>query len=315
MSSSHHRPTLFLLSLLSLAAVITVFSVVAPIRDASAMGQAPSTCDNVYGGTITSFLIAYPSGGLDALALPNSSFAMPSVNNTYTVTFVIHTANTSDSSTNPGNSLPGDTWYSTSAPGYGNGVCVPGAGPNEDITVSMVVSAPPIAGHTSAPVGAEWYTLAPGAGAPIPNTAVTVQYSVVWPLLGTTSSSGSTSTTATSASTTSTPPSPTTSALDVSTASSANSPMAGYYIALWQNGVQVQSCFSACSFTVNDGQTYQVTASSYRSETFSHWQDGATGVETVNVPVRAPAFSSLPHTIHDKLDARQPSSERAKVGR
>ena len=28
---------------------------------------------------------------------------------------------------------------------------------------------------------------------------------------------------------------------------------------LWQNGVQLQSCFSPCSFMVNSGQTYQMS--------------------------------------------------------
>jgi hypothetical protein len=76
-----------------------------------------------------------------------------------------------------------------------------------------------------------------------------------------------------------------TSAINVSTVNSAGTPITGYYTTLWQNGVQVNSCFSPCSFTVKGGQTYQVLADSYGSETFSHWQnDGATGYETVNVP-------------------------------
>jgi hypothetical protein len=71
-------------------------------------------------------------------------------------------------------------------------------------------------------------------------------------------------------------------------------PIAGYYVSLWQNGAQLQSCFSPCSFTVNGGQTYQVLADSYASETFSHWKnDGATGLETVNVPSSAGATISL----------------------
>jgi hypothetical protein len=75
------------------------------------------------------------------------------------------------------------------------------------------------------------------------------------------------------------------STIDVSTANSAGSRMSGYYITLWQNGAQIQSCFSACSFTVNNGQRYQVMAASYGSETFNHWaNDGSTGSETVNVP-------------------------------
>jgi hypothetical protein len=67
--------------------------------------------------------------------------------------------------------------------------------------------------------------------------------------------------------------------------SSSAGTITGYYISLWQNGTKIASCFSQCSFTVDDGQTYQVAASSYGSETFSHWQnDGSTGLETVTVP-------------------------------
>lgn len=75
-----------------------------------------------------------------------------------------------------------------------------------------------------------------------------------------------------------------TSTINISTVNSANSPISGYYITIWQGGVQEQSCFTSCSFTVNDGQTYQVEAASYGSETFSHWQDGSTGLETVVIP-------------------------------
>jgi hypothetical protein len=76
-----------------------------------------------------------------------------------------------------------------------------------------------------------------------------------------------------------------TSTIDISTVNSGGSPISGYYITLWQNGVQLNSCYSACSFTVNNGQTYQIAAASYGSETFNHWQsDGSTGFETVTVP-------------------------------
>jgi hypothetical protein len=75
------------------------------------------------------------------------------------------------------------------------------------------------------------------------------------------------------------------STVKVSTVNSAGTPVSGYYVSLWQNGAQLQSCFSSCSFTVSDGQTYQVVAASFGSETFSHWQnDGSTGAETVSLP-------------------------------
>jgi len=60
---------------------------------------------------------------------------------------------------------------------------------------------------------------------------------------------------------------------------------AGHYVTLWQDGAQLSSCFSPCTFLVNNGQTYQVAAASYGPEAFNHWQnDGATGAETVDVP-------------------------------
>jgi Spherulation-specific family 4 len=78
---------------------------------------------------------------------------------------------------------------------------------------------------------------------------------------------------------------PTTSTITVSTVNSHGSPISGYYIELWQNGLQINHCFSSCSLTVNDGQTYQIYASSYGTETFNHWKnDGSTGAETVSVP-------------------------------
>jgi hypothetical protein len=83
-----------------------------------------------------------------------------------------------------------------------------------------------------------------------------------------------------------------TSTIQVSTVNSMGTAITGYYITLWQSGAQIASCFSACSFTVNGGLTYQVEASSYGSESFSHWQnDGATGRETVNVPTMTTTIS------------------------
>ena len=62
-------------------------------------------------------------------------------------------------------------------------------------------------------------------------------------------------------------------------------------VTLWQGGVQLDSCFSPCSFTVNNGQTYQVLASSYGSEAFSHWSSGKSGAATVTTPSNGGAVS------------------------
>jgi hypothetical protein len=75
-----------------------------------------------------------------------------------------------------------------------------------------------------------------------------------------------------------------TSTITVSTVNGSGTSIYGYYISIWQNGAQISSCFSTCAFTVTNGQTYQIDAASYGSETFSHWQDGTTATETVVVP-------------------------------
>jgi hypothetical protein len=75
------------------------------------------------------------------------------------------------------------------------------------------------------------------------------------------------------------------STISVSAVTSNGSPLSGYYVTLWQNGALIGSCFTTCSFSAKSGQTYQVAASGYGSEIFSHWKgDGATGYETVTVP-------------------------------
>lgn len=105
-------------------------------NNAFAMGQAPSTCPNRYDGPITSFMINNGSQTFDAMANPGVTFDENSVNR-YNVTFVIHIQNSSSQ----GNSDPGTTWFSTSAPGYYAGHCVPSSGignigPNQNITIS-----------------------------------------------------------------------------------------------------------------------------------------------------------------------------------
>jgi hypothetical protein len=83
-----------------------------------------------------------------------------------------------------------------------------------------------------------------------------------------------------------------TSTLSVSAVDSAGAAMPGYYVTLWQGGAEVGNCFSSCSFTVNDGQTYQVMAASFGGEAFSHWlDDGATGPETLSVPTVSTTLS------------------------
>jgi hypothetical protein len=101
------------------------------------MGNAPSTCNNRYDGTITAFLVTYPGGTLDPVAHPNGTFTLYD-DTTYNVTLTIHTPAQSSN----GNSLGGTTWYSENLFGYYFGVCyqsqsATSIGPNQDVSITM----------------------------------------------------------------------------------------------------------------------------------------------------------------------------------
>jgi hypothetical protein len=82
------------------------------------------------------------------------------------------------------------------------------------------------------------------------------------------------------------------STINVVTTSSAGAAITGYYTTLWQNGTQIGSCYSPCSFTAINGQSYQIAVSNYAGETFSHWSDGTTTMpRTVNVPTTSTTIS------------------------
>jgi hypothetical protein len=82
-----------------------------------------------------------------------------------------------------------------------------------------------------------------------------------------------------------------TSTITVSGVDSSGRAIAGYYTTLWQNGAMVQSCFTSCSFTVSNGQTYQIAVADYGNEAFSHWSDGTIArFHTVVVPSSASAI-------------------------
>jgi sugar lactone lactonase YvrE len=65
-----------------------------------------------------------------------------------------------------------------------------------------------------------------------------------------------------------------TSTVNVSTMNAGGNPQSGFYMTLWQNNSPVQHCFSPCSFTVQNGMGYQVSAADYGSAAFNHWSDG-----------------------------------------
>ena len=137
----------FLLGLLATGVLGGLLTVALP--SVQAMGQAPTTCDNRYDGTITSFLVTYPGGSLNPLANPNGTFTLYG-NSTYSVSFTIHT----QAQSSKGNTLSGTAWYNENLFGYYFGACYPNSnstsvGPNADVNISVdSITHPCCSGYT-----------------------------------------------------------------------------------------------------------------------------------------------------------------------
>ncbi|MBI5698238.1 MAG: fibronectin type III domain-containing protein [Thaumarchaeota archaeon] len=106
-------------------------------NQAFAMGDAPSTCNNRYDGTISSLIISGGGQMYDPIANPGLTIQIDN-DKSYSATFTIHTSSQSTQN----NSLEGTTWYHTSALGYWMGTCLDGAGPDRDLTITSEFSHP-----------------------------------------------------------------------------------------------------------------------------------------------------------------------------
>jgi hypothetical protein len=89
----------------------------------------------------------------------------------------------------------------------------------------------------------------------------------------------------------------TTSSLAVNTQASDGSTISGLYTTLWQGTNMIQSCFSPCTFNVQNGQTYKVLVDNFAQYKFNHWSDGTDnaspwgGWHDVTVPGTTSALS------------------------
>jgi hypothetical protein len=63
--------------------------------------------------------------------------------------------------------------------------------------------------------------------------------------------------------------------IDVSTANNTGGHIYGYDITLWQNGQVINSCYSTCDLTFDNGVQYQIAAADYGNECFSEWASGS----------------------------------------
>jgi len=116
------------------SAILPFFSL---IPNVNAMGDAPSTCDNRYDGVITSMTISYNNQTFDAMK-SNIVLDVPN-NQSYLISFTIHTNNQSSQ----GNNNTGTTWYDTDAYGFDLGMCVSNVGANQDVSTTLTLSEPP----------------------------------------------------------------------------------------------------------------------------------------------------------------------------
>jgi hypothetical protein len=65
-------------------------------------------------------------------------------------------------------------------------------------------------------------------------------------------------------------------ALTIKTADLSGNPIDGYYTTLTQGGSQIQSAFSPAQFSLDAGETYQVSVADFGDYVFSRWDDGTT---------------------------------------
>ena len=135
-------------------------------NNASAHGDAPSTCENRYDAVITSMTIDNGTQTFDPMADSDLEFDAQ-MGKGYEVTFTLRTANVSSQN----NTDAGTTWYRNMAFGFGQGVCVDDAGPNQDIGLTVYVDLLSGAPDGYTHRGVEW-----GAW---PGTSQ-IRYDVVW---------------------------------------------------------------------------------------------------------------------------------------
>jgi len=128
----------YFLTVLFVSLLFTTIS----ISQVFAMGDAPSTCTNRYDGTITSFVIDNGSNTFDPIANPGVTFNVNTSDN-YTVTFTIHTSDTSSQN----NTNPGTTWYHDDVFAFADGHCVPDSttasiNPDQNVIINRTLTNP-----------------------------------------------------------------------------------------------------------------------------------------------------------------------------
>ena len=220
-------------------------------------GSPPGSCGNEYSYQLVSMTVDNGSNTYDLFEDPGITF---NGNNDpgYDVTFTIHAANQSVA----GNTEEGSIWYRTIAYGFGQGVCVYGMAPDQDKTVVVENIVPAQQTNKDSADGGgddlqyvEWNFMFSGPD------ARTITYEVSWYSPSNYPSDNTGTFTVTIE------------AIDWNNTDFANNRINGMYFNLTQGGELVDEGFNPVTFTLNNGEEYQIGAADYGKDHFRNWGD------------------------------------------
>lgn len=219
------------------------------INEVFAMGEAPATCPNRYDGPFTSATITVGNQTYDPITNPGLTFELEN-DKSYTVTFTIHTP----AQSSQGNSDPGTTWYDSTAIGFGNGACVSGVGPNQDV-VTIDTWHHPASMEPDITQSVEYGTFG----------MTSFTYNVKW--------------------VSPTPVQNTTSKLIVNSQDNNGNSITGFFTTISQNGNQISTGFTPTEFILNNDQSYTVNVAGFDKYVFDHWSDTGSTVAARNISI------------------------------
>ncbi len=131
--------------------LVTCLFLFAP-QAAFAHGDAPSTCKNLYGASVTSLVIDAAGKRINVTKAKKPKFRVP-LNGSYVVTATLKVADKS----NAGNTEPGTTWFGHTAYGFGQGRCTDPVKPGQDLLQKFEVTLPGNANPKGATTDVEFY--------------------------------------------------------------------------------------------------------------------------------------------------------------
>ena len=136
--------------------LVTCLFLFAP-QAAFAHGDAPSTCKNLYGASVTSLVIDAAGKRINVTKAKKPKFRVP-LNGSYVVTATLKVADKS----NAGNTEPGTTWSSDTAAGMAWGKCTDPVTPGQNLVQKFKVGLPGNANPKGDTTDVEFYLAGEG---------------------------------------------------------------------------------------------------------------------------------------------------------